>query len=221
MYSSSLQYITLGNAYHHNVPVGESRVCIISSSIESLPHPLFMDQHHPHFIGRSGETLEDVSAPEGEITTITRFPTVETTGCTIFTLSITGRISKLGQHLHILQNTHTHSDSITTKRTSFNDISPLNKYAKRSLLPFLGDTLSWLTRTATPKDVEDIKKRVNQFIETQNQHQKTLVHIISILLPDMPCKLTDNTLTPSWQQLTGHTTKLPHSSTSPVQYIPT
>ena len=31
------------------------------------------------------------------------------------------------------------------------------------------------------KDVRDIKKRVNQLIETQTQHQETLVHVISIL----------------------------------------
>ena len=36
-------------------------------------------------------------------------------------------------------------------------MSPFGKYAKRSLLPFLGDTLSWLTRTAMTKDVRDIK----------------------------------------------------------------
>ena len=31
------------------------------------------------------------------------------------------------------------------------------------------------------KDVRDIKKRVNQLIETQTQQQETLVHVISIL----------------------------------------
>ena len=63
--------------------------------------------------------MEDVHAPEGKITTPTRFPTTETLGSTIFTLSITGRISKLGQHLYILQTSHMHSDSITTKRNLF------------------------------------------------------------------------------------------------------
>ena len=51
----------------------------------------------------------------------------------------------------------------------------------RSLLPFLGDTLRWLTRTATTKDVRDIKRRVNQLIKTQTQQQETLVHVIMIL----------------------------------------
>ena len=52
---------------------------------------------------------------------------------------------------------------------------------KRSLLPFLGDALSWLTGTATTKDIHNIKTRTNQLIATQASQQETLVHIISIL----------------------------------------
>ena len=52
---------------------------------------------------------------------------------------------------------------------------------RRSLLPFLGDTLSWLTGTATTKNVNSIKTRINQLIATQHNQQETLVHVISIL----------------------------------------
>ena len=52
---------------------------------------------------------------------------------------------------------------------------------KRSLLPFLGDALRWLTGTATMKDINSIQSRVNQFIVTQSLQQETLVHIVSIL----------------------------------------
>ena len=52
---------------------------------------------------------------------------------------------------------------------------------RRSLLPFLGDALSWLTGTATTKDIHSIKTRINQLITTQASQQETLVHIISIL----------------------------------------
>ena len=52
---------------------------------------------------------------------------------------------------------------------------------KRSLLPFLGDALRWLTGTATTKDINSIKECVNQLIETQLTKQETLAHIISIL----------------------------------------
>ena len=52
---------------------------------------------------------------------------------------------------------------------------------KRSLLPFLGSALKWLTGTATTKDIKYIKKRISSLIETQENQQKTMVHIVSIL----------------------------------------
>ena len=52
---------------------------------------------------------------------------------------------------------------------------------KRSLLPFLGTALSWLTGTATTKDIRSIRTRINQLIATQLLQQDTLVHIVSIL----------------------------------------
>ena len=54
-------------------------------------------------------------------------------------------------------------------------------YHRRSLLPFLGDALSWLTGTATTKDICSIKTRINQLITTQASQCNTLVHIVSIL----------------------------------------
>ena len=52
---------------------------------------------------------------------------------------------------------------------------------RRSLLPFLGDALSWLKGTATTKDINAITTRINRLIATQHNQQETLVHIISIL----------------------------------------
>ena len=52
---------------------------------------------------------------------------------------------------------------------------------KRSLLPFLDSALKWLTGTATTKDIKHIKKRISSLIETQENQQKTMVHIVSIL----------------------------------------
>ena len=52
---------------------------------------------------------------------------------------------------------------------------------RRSLLPFLGAALSWLTGTATTKDIHSIKTRINQLIATQTSQCNTLVHIVSIL----------------------------------------
>ena len=49
------------------------------------------------------------------------------------------------------------------------------------MLPFLGTALSWLTGTATTKDICSIKTRINQLIAMQSSQCDTLVHIISIL----------------------------------------
>ena len=52
---------------------------------------------------------------------------------------------------------------------------------RRSLLPFLGDALSWLTGTSNTKDIHSIKTQINQIIATQTSQHNTLVHIVSIL----------------------------------------
>ena len=52
---------------------------------------------------------------------------------------------------------------------------------RRSLLPFLGDTLSWLRGTATTRDIHSIKTCINQLIAMQTSQCNTLVHIVSIL----------------------------------------
>ena len=63
----------------------------------------------------------------------------------------------------------------------FDGHSKHNSWVRRSLLSFLGNALHWLMGTATTKDVNAIKKRVNQLTKAQSTQQETLVHIISIL----------------------------------------
>ena len=58
------------------------------------------------------------------------------------------------------------------------DTHPMQK----KLTTFLGDALSWLTGTATTKDIHSIKTSINQLITTQTSQCTTLVHIISILI---------------------------------------
>ena len=57
---------------------------------------------------------------------------------------------------------------------SFDGHTHSNTCHKRSLLPFLGDTLKWLTGTATTKDINSINTHVNQLIKTQSAQQETL-----------------------------------------------
>ena len=58
---------------------------------------------------------------------------------------------------------------------------PTHIHQRRSLLPFFGDALSWLTGTATTKDIHSIKTWINQLIATQTSQCNTLVHVVSIL----------------------------------------
>ena len=67
------------------------------------------------------------------------------------------------------------------REPSFDGIPVSSKCMKRSLLPFLGDALSWPTGTVTTKDVNAIKSRINQLISMQQNQQETLVHVILIL----------------------------------------
>ena len=76
----------------------------------------------------------------------------------------------------------------SSKRTIISGIKLLQSnqpqthiHHRRSLVPFLGDALSWLTGTTTTKDINSIKTRINQLIATQSLQQETLVHTISIL----------------------------------------
>ena len=64
---------------------------------------------------------------------------------------------------------------------SFDGNSNYNKCVRRSLLPFLGDALSWHIGTATTKDGNSIKRGVNQLNEAQSMQQEAIVHIVPIL----------------------------------------
>ena len=70
------------------------------------------------------------------------------------------------------------ANQLLKKQPSFDRVSASNRCTRRSLLPFLGDALSWLI--GTTKDVSSIKKRVNRLITVQNT-QEALIHIISDL----------------------------------------
>ena len=79
------------------------------------------------------------------------------------------------------KTTITSAINLAHTNPSFDGQSQSHICHRRSLLPFLGDALRWLTGTATTKDVNSIKSRINQLIVTQSSQQKTLVHVIPVL----------------------------------------
>ena len=92
-------------------------------------------------------------------------------------------LTTLQLELSNIQDIYTSSESTITSAINLinsNQPQPIT-HCKRSLLPFLGTTLSWLTGTGTTKDIRSIKTRINQLIATQSSQCNTLVHIVSIL----------------------------------------
>ena len=103
-------------------------------------------------------------------------------------------LSTLQLELSNIQDIYKSSESTITSAIQLLNSNQLQTCAqcRRSLLPFLGDSLSWLKGTATTKDIHSIKTRINQLIAMQTSQHNTLVHIVSILnIKDMPHKSID------------------------------
>ena len=90
-------------------------------------------------------------------------------------------LSKIDNIYNSCKSTIISAINLINTNPSFDGKSQQNDLHKRSLFPFLGDALRWLKGTATTKDVNSIKTRVNQLIMTQSSQQEILVYIVSIL----------------------------------------
>ena len=92
-------------------------------------------------------------------------------------------LSTLQLELSNIQDIYKSSESTITSAIQLPNSNQLqtHTWCRRSLLPFLGDAFSWLTGTATTKDIHSIKTWINQLIGMQISQHNTLVHIVSIL----------------------------------------
>ena len=92
-------------------------------------------------------------------------------------------LSTLQLELSNIQDIYKSGEStITSAIQLLNSNQPqTHRQCRRSLLPLLGDALSWLIGTATTRDIHSIKTQINQLIATQASQCNTLVHIVSIL----------------------------------------
>ena len=79
-------------------------------------------------------------------------------------------LTTLQLELSNVQDIYKSSETTITSAINLLNYNQLqtNTRCKRSLLPFLGTAFSWLTGTATTKNICSIKSRMNQLIETQN-----------------------------------------------------
>ena len=90
-------------------------------------------------------------------------------------------LSTLQLELSNIQDIYNSGESTITSAIQLLNSNQPQPHHRRSLLLFLGDALSWLTGTATTKDIYSIKIQINQLIATQTLQCNTLVHIVSIL----------------------------------------
>ena len=88
-------------------------------------------------------------------------------------------LSTLQLELSNIQDIYSSAESTITSAIKLlkSNQPQMHIHCRRSLLPFLGDALSWLTGTATTKDIHSIKMQINQLITTQTSQQNTLVHM--------------------------------------------
>ena len=112
-----------------------------------------MDHHFPHFIGGFGETVEMSLYQKARSQQLLD--------------SLQQKLLAAQYLLSALQVELTNLDIIYTsykpqictatqlpqREPSFKGMSTSNMCTKRSLIPFLGDALSWLTGTATTREV--------------------------------------------------------------------
>ena len=73
------------------------------------------------------------------------------------------------KYIQLWQNNHNFCHKTTTNPTNYGHTS----VTEEAYYPVLGDALSWLTGTATTRDIHSIKTRINQLI-AQHKHPNTI-----------------------------------------------
>ena len=105
--------------------------------------------------------MVDVYYADGKNTTTIELLTTKTSSSNLYDLSTTSVTTNLDSIYTSYKPLILTATQLLRREPTFNGISPFNRHTRRSLLPFLGDALSWLTGTATTKDVSSIKKKFN------------------------------------------------------------
>ena len=181
MTSSSLQYIPPGNTHQYTFWVGESRICTISPSTEGLPihHSWIITAHVS--LGDLDKQLKMFIQQKARSQQLLNSLQWKPLPQNYLLSTLQAELVKVDSIYTSYKPLILTMTQLLKTEPSLNGMSPLRKCTMRILLPFLGDVLSWFTRTATTKDVRDIKRRVTQLIKTQIKQQETLVYVIFIL----------------------------------------
>ena len=152
----------------HHYHMQKQRISIVSASIKSIPYLSLLADHSSYITRKYGEAMEVVHQ-----TDVTNMSTINLSSTEAFS-SNSAIIKHLKQNSNNLNSIHTSyqpliqaATQLLKKEPSFDRIPVTSKHMRRGLLPFLGDALSWLTGTATTKDINDFKTQINQLITTQ------------------------------------------------------
>ena len=175
-HTSTLQHNTYAHTYHKFIKDGTRESVIFQPVLQAYPtqHSWIMTAHvslgnlecHRRTFSRQFDRTQQL------LQSLDQHPSAQTQ-----------LLSTLQLELSNIKDIYNSGKTTVTSAIKLLQSNQPQKHicCRRSLLPFLRDALSWLTRTATTKDIHSIKTRINQLIATQASQHNTLVHIMSIL----------------------------------------
>ena len=171
-----MHHHTHTNIHHEFIQDGTRRIGYFSTSPTSIPHQTLLDYYCTYITRKLGMPLKlfnrQLARTQQLLRSLDQHPSA--------TIQL---LSTLQLELSNIQDIYNSGETTITSAIKLLQSNQPQTYihCRRSLLPFLGDALSWLTGTATTKDIHSIKTRINQLIATKASQCSTLVHIMSIL----------------------------------------
>ena len=176
-HTSTLQHNTYTHTYHEFIQDGTRRIGHFSTSPTSISHQTLLDYYCTYLARKLWNATGNSST--GSLTEHNNY----SRSLDQHPSAPTQLLSTLQLELSNIKDIYNSGETTITSAIKLlqSNQPQTHIHCRRSLLPFLGDALSWLTGTATTKDIHSIKTRINQLITTQASQCNTLVHIMSIL----------------------------------------
>ena len=161
--------------------------------------------------------MKDVYPTESKITT-TNVSTMETTISKLSTLSITGRVSELGQHLQILQTAHPHSDPTTDEITFFQWHVTIQQMHPEKPLTLVRGGCQLAHQNSQDHRCKGHQEKCQPAYKTQTQQHENIGTCNLYSKHHQICHTSQqtNTSMQSWKWLRGHTMISPYFSAWPV-----
>ena len=152
--------------HHHLNYKGNRRVSFLSTCFEDLYNMPVMNNHCTCITGTLGmplEVFQQTTVQNMSATIISKSPACNTTH---LSSPLQVEVTTINDMYNSCKPTIISAINLLNTDPSFDGHIHSNTHHRRSLLPFLGNALRWLTRTATTNDVNSIKECVNQLSET-------------------------------------------------------